>query len=185
MARMKTYQCPACEGRFQFMHHPSDEPPPRYCPLCGNDCEEGDTLGETLSTPHLSSEKARSVDGYYRATEEAADHRATMAESVFGLDKAEADQLRITNMRDNLREGDTTIAPVNNPVSQLVDANPSTFGFQQQAGLAYSAGVSQGPFPNAGARALNTVRAMHGAAGHTVTDRPALEMMQPGYRRRS
>ncbi len=173
----------------------SAESPPRYCKLCGHDCEADDAapLTQPLSAPHIARPIGRSVDATYRAAEEGADFRATYAREVMGLDADAANALRITDMQDHSRPGEVAVMPVVNPVSQFMDANPGTGGFDvgAQTYAAHSAAVQQGPFPNAGARAQQALRKQHAAftrdAGHkgaTMSDVPALETQQPGYRPR-
>ena len=182
MPRTLVYQCPDCNGRFNHIHDPSDSPPPDTCPLCHYDATP---LEQQLPMPRLSSARARSVDGHYRAMEEASDHRATLAQGM-GLSEAEAAGLRMTNMKDGLREGESAEITVNNEVSRQVEAAPSVWGFQQAQGVGYSNSVSQGAFPNAGAFAMqNIVRKTHQRLGNVVTDTPAIETQNPLYRRRT
>ena len=65
-------------------------------------------------------------------------------------------------------------------------------GFNPVNGVQYSSAVQQGRYPNAGARAMQGVRAFHqnftagaGHAGATTSDMPGLETQQPGYRKRA
>ena len=144
--------------------------------------------------PHIATGTAKNVDGYYKATEEGADHRAVMAQEMFGMDKADASVMRVTDMKDGMREGDIAAVPVQNSVTQMMQqvnqAQPNTMGHTSQ-GLNWSANTSQGPAPNAGLRAMRDVKNAHrkftqsaGHAGTVVSDVPALETQQPGYRRR-
>lgn len=190
MLKSITYLCPDCNGSFKQLIDRSCEQPPRFCALCGFDTQS--ELQEGVSSPHLAKTIGKATDGMYRAMEEGAQFRADIARENFGLDAEQASALKMTNMKDNLREGDTSDMPVNNPVSQTMEAAPSgMFGFQGGAGLGYSGAVSQGPHPNAGAHAQQAVRAQHakfttgaGHAGATVSNLPALETSAPNYRRR-
>jgi hypothetical protein len=53
-------------------------------------------------------------------------------------------------------------------------------------GAEYSTQVQSGPHPNIGATMITKARDFHGKLSHgmAVSDRPALETQQPGYRRR-
>lgn len=190
MPRMRTYRCSACEGQFDFMHHPADEPPPRFCPLCGFDTE-GEAPTPVLATPHLAGVAGKAGDAVWKAEQQGADFRADYAQHTMGLDKEAADQLRITDMKDNLRAGDTSNIPIVNPVSTFMAANPGLGGFANTDYSGHSSAVQSGPFPNAGAQAMAFVRGQHasftagaGHAGPVMSERPALETQQPGYRPR-
>jgi hypothetical protein len=175
------------------MHHPSVEadPVPRFCPRCGWDAED-EPPEPALTTPHIALSIKSTVDTMHREMEAGAEFRANIAMDKFGLDAAEASAMKLGDMKDNLRMGDTSDVPVNNPVSQVMSAAPQgMFGFQGAAGLGYSGAVTEGPFPNAGARAQSEVRRAHAeftrAAGHvgaTTSSMPALETLAPGYRQR-
>jgi hypothetical protein len=192
MARFKTYECPNCEKSFELFHMSNDEPPPRFCIHCAYDTENAVALVEPLSAPRIAKSVGKATDAVYRAEEEGSNFRADYAQQVFGLDKEAADAMRITNMRDNTRPGETAVMPVVNPVSQFMDANPGSAGFQSGAVNygAYSEAVRTGPgMRNAGRRAQIDVRNHHqqatvGHKGPTMSDVPALETQHPGYRPR-
>lgn len=172
-----------------------DEPAPRFCLHCGFDTEADDAppLSEPLAAPRIAKAIGKSVDATYRADEEGAAFRADYAQQVLGLDKEAADQLRMTNMRDNTKPGETAAIPIVNPVTQFMDANPGAAGFQggaQNYG-AYAEAVRTGPAPNAGRRAQIDVRKHHeqfaatsGHKGTVMSDAPALETLAPGYQPR-
>jgi len=195
MPRIRTYQCPSCVGRFSFTHHPSDEPPPRFCPLCGFDTEfDPDAMQQVLTAPHIGKPIAKLGDQTYRQLEAGSEFRAQMAMEQHGLDTEQANALKITNMRDNAHYGETSVVEVNNEVTRVmaqVQQMGGQVGYAAQTGLGYSSTVSTGPFPNAGARAQKALRAAHsdftagaGHSGTTVSDTPALETQMPGYRQR-
>ncbi len=190
----RRYRCPNCHRQFDYDHHPSivADPLPDWCPYedCGYSVEDA-TAG--IVAPHIGGASiVASVDNTIRGMEDGAEVRAQMA-IEHGMDPGEAAQLRLTNQRDNLRAGDTSDMPVVNDVTRAMAAMPAgSVGFQS-GGLGYSSTVSQGPFPNAGLRAMMEVRNAHervaarvtgGAGSGFVADRPALETLQPGYKRR-
>lgn len=199
MTKLSRYKCPGCEGEFEYMHHPNpkDDPAPRFCPLCGMDsqAEDSDYQAPTPTAPSLRSNREKSANATYRAMEEGSNFRAEMAREN-GLDTDAANGLKITDMKTNLREGDTADVAVNNEVTKQMDAinarAPGTVGFQgAESGIAYSQTVATGPHPNAGARAMVNLRSEHrkftagaGHAGATSSDAPALETQSPAYKRR-
>lgn len=199
----RRYQCPECSYEFNYDHHPSIEadPCPRYCARCGFDTEG--EYDPALVMPHLGRPIKQIVDGQHRQMEEGAQFRADIAREQFGLDAEAANELKMTNMKDGLREGDTSDMPVNNDITRIMEAPQAQgmFGFQGAAGLGYSGSVGPGatdasghllPYPNAGARAMQVVRSEHRKtvasmglpSADVVSDRPARETQHPGYRRR-
>lgn len=198
MPKLRTYQCNGTPKHpphvFTYLHHPSVEidPLPRYCGVCGFD-SEGEEPVETLSAPHIGKSIRGVVDTMHREMEQGAEHRANMAREHYGMDADDVRPMLETNMRDGLREGDTSeakLAP--SPVTQIMEtAPPGMFGFQGAQGVGYSGPVSEGMFPNAGARAQQAVRRRHsqftrdaGQVGATSSDLPAVETLAPGYRKR-
>jgi hypothetical protein len=188
-----SFLCPACTNTFKTIQDRED-PPPRFCPFCGYDSEGDELMTESVAAPHIGRPIKGIVDGQYRAMEQGSIDRANMAMDEFGLDTAAANEMKITNQKDGLREGDTSFIPVNNEVSRAIDhAPPGQFGFSGGAaqGLGYSASVATGPMPNAGGRTAAMVREKHrqftsmaGHSGATSSSNPALETTQPGYKAR-
>lgn len=192
----RRYRCPTCQGIFVYDHHPSIEADPlpdgSACPHCGFVAES--EYPAAVVSPHIAKSIRATVDNMHRDMEDGAAFRANMAREKFGLSEEEARQLVETNSLDNLREGDTSAVPVNNLVTQAIDANPQAYGWQGGAaqGAALSPQVQSGPFPNAGARAMAQIRAVHpsmvASTGHMAAAQsslPALETQAPGYRPRT
>lgn len=99
----RTYECPACLHRWEMMQD-RKEAPPKFCPDCGQKFAK--TLAAVPGTHSIGgSTKAKSVDETYRMLETAGDARARLAERD-GVPSAQARNLKITNMHDNMREGD-------------------------------------------------------------------------------
>jgi len=190
----KRYRCLSCSGVFAYDHHPSIEADPlptdEPCPHCGIIAD----VDAAVVAPHIGRPIARTVDNLHRDMEDGEKFRANVAMEKFGLSSEEARVMVATNSLDNLRQGDTSNIPVNNPVSRAIDAQPQTFGFSggaAQQGMAASPMVQSGAFPNAGLRAMMEVRAAHpgmvASSGHktaATSSLPALETQQPGYRQR-
>jgi DNA-directed RNA polymerase subunit RPC12/RpoP len=191
----KRYRCPECEGIFKYDHHPSIEADPlpedAACPHCGFASEA--EYPAAVVSPAIRRPIAANVDNMIRGMEDGAQHRANIAMEQYGLSTEEANQMKITNLKD-AREGEIAAMPVNNAVTAAIDSNPQAYGFQGGAaqGAALSPYVQAGPFPNAGLAAMNQIRQEHSAlvqrSGHQAvvsTSSPALETQQPGYRRRA
>lgn len=178
----RRYACPSCEREFTYDHHPSiaADPLPRYCPRCGFD-SSGEFETPPVA-PYIATGAGQRGDNLQRAQEEGAEFRSQIAQEKFGLDPEAARMLK-----------DTSTAPVNNAVSQAMAAMPvGTVGFNPTNSADYTGPVSQGRYPNAGARAMQEVRAQHqaftataGHAGPTSSELPALETQNPNYRRRA
>ncbi len=137
------YQCPDCEAEFTFMHHPSDEPPPDYCPKCGN------FMGtEPIQLPsfiNIKSQRTKNADKTYRDMETGSETRQQLAAEMTGLDKADFNSLKITDLKDNLKPGDIVAKLPPNPVSEMMDARKGdpNIGFVETAvGAQY--GVPEG-----------------------------------------
>ena len=187
------YRCPECGGVFVYDHHPSMEADPlpddAACPHCSYRAAE---YPRAVVAPHIGRPIRATVDNLMRDMEDGAEFRANIAREQMGLSEQEAMALKVTDARDNLREGDIAAAPVHNDVTRAMEAQPQNFGFQASAqGAAYSGAVQGGPFPNAGLHALNKVREMHprlvSSTGHGAvvsTSNPDLGTLQPGYRKR-
>src|SRR5690349_4958424 len=132
MARFIVYECPDCRGRFRWLHHPSDAPPPERCQCCGawmSDDEPPIEVFEPAAPMIRKNVYAKSIDQTYREMERQSADRANEAASILedsynaqphdeefsGLLKAtQAEQvaqikseLKITNMADpsSTREG--------------------------------------------------------------------------------
>lgn len=198
MPKMRTYQCPGHGAHpahtFTYLHHPSVEsdPLPRFCGVCGYD-SEGEEVAEALALPHIGKQIRATVDNMQRQMEDGAQFRADMAQEKFGFDSDDVRIMKETDMRDGLRQGDTSDAPLApSPVTQVMDAAPvGMFGFQGAQGLGYSGAVAEGPHPNMGARSQSMLRKHHaqatansGMVGAATSTLPALETTNPNYRMR-
>ena len=173
-------RCTECREKFPFdpkakMHR---------CPNCGVrwDVEVDD---DVIIMPAFLSAKSKSVDHVYREMERTSEVRVEAAAEMAGTSKEEMSSLRITNMSDKRESGVMSAIPVRNTVTDFMAQNPNVGGFQGANGVAFSGAVQTGPTPNAGARMRTALQAAHGErTGGAVSDRPGLETLQPGYRRR-
>lgn len=174
-------KCPSCRGSFAW--NPK-EGMPDLCELCGERVGH-DTDDDIVFCPAIrTNAKTRSVDEVYRQMEAGSVTRAQIAAEMTGASVSEMSGLKITNMKDNQRAGDIAASLPSNPVSELMASKPQQFGFQGGSGLGFSGPVSSGPEPSKGARTRTALQNIHQSMGFGVSDRPANETYQPGYRRR-
>lgn len=160
---------------------------PDECPVCnqhiGHDRADDDIVMPSIGR---AREALKADESVYRSIEQASENRAALAASQLNVPKHEMSDLKITDLRPTTRPGDIAAPPVINPVSQFMQQNPNVGGFKGVDGAQYSPAVMSGPEPNAGARARTMIQSFHGdlTKGFAVSDTPALETQQPGYRRR-
>lgn len=176
-------RCPAC--RVTFPWDPA-KGFPEFCPntLCetriAHDREDSDVVMPFVRT----SAKTKVIDRTYREMETASEHRAIAAAEMAGVPVSEMSDLKITNLRSTTHEGDVAAVPVNNEVSRFMDQTGAG-GFNAPNPVEYGTNVQVGPYPNAGAHMRTAVQAHHSrSVPGGVSERPANETLQPGYRRR-
>lgn len=148
MARFVTYQCPDCEGVFRWLRHPSDEPPPNYCPKCGSNMTAEPTF--VPLAPHIARSISKTADNVYRQMENASAANMEAAAEIGGGDAADYAALKINDLADYLKPGDVAAKMPANPVSQHM-TNTGQGGFQPgMTGAEYAANVKIGAFPRQG-----------------------------------
>lgn len=146
MPRLVTYRCPECQGTFDFLHHPSDEPPPNECQICHASFSDEP---EKAFVPkiNIGTAKGKIPDRLYRDMEKGSEIRAEMAAEVGGGSASDYSALKITDMNDNLRQGDmaakmNTAAAVRNlsqfgaPVGLQTSINAPLYREQARSGPA-------------------------------------------------
>lgn len=177
-------RCPVCRKAFRF--DPATERMPDNCRL--KEC--GASMGripddDVISMPSIRTGKMKSFDSLYRDMETSSERRAEHAAEMAGVPVSEMSGLKITNLQDHRHEGDIA-APELEPsdVTRFMEA--TGIGGFQGGGVQYSGAVQQGPFPNSGARTRTALQESFTQAtgGRATSERPALETVQPGYRRR-
>ena len=179
-------KCPHCEIKFRCEFGSKDGSGwPDYCPnpKCGVYMGVDDKAEVVM--PMILHGPSKTYDRVYREMEAGSEFRAQKAASELGVPVSEVSSLKITDMKDNVKEGEDSVKEVVNPVSTFMKQT-GVGGFMGTQGAGYSGAVQSGPFANAGARTMTAVRQTHAHATNFagVGDRPALETMQPGYRRR-
>lgn len=191
MAVTFIYSCPGTHEhpphQFRFCHIPDRErdPLPRYCAVCSYD-SQAETFTREMSAPHIEKSIRRAGDATFRQMEGQAEERMDMAAEMTGMDRGEFNDLKITDIKDNLREGDTADVTVNNDVSRAIEADTTNYGFRPQlapmAGgggghvpdalgntpLGYSSMTTQGPHAYAGAKAATMVGNYHRKNSHNI-----------------
>lgn len=181
----RKYVCPECQGAFTFMHHPVDEPPPRFCPLCAYDSHSEDLPLPFIAgivAPHVKNRViVQAVDQTYRQMEAGADHQIQEAARMTGLDASEFANMKITDMKDNLREGDIAAVPVDNTVSRAMAAAPGITGFQGANAMGFAASAHTGSDAHAGAKTAGMLRQAHAQKhGNAVFEVPTAETIKRG-----
>lgn len=142
-------QCVHCAETF--IHRGDDLPD--ECPLCH--CYIGSDGKPTVAAPMISLGKHRAPDKLYRAMETGADHRMHMAAELTGQPVSEFSSMKMTNMKSDIREGDTTFMPSTPP------AIPNMGQSMGQVDPNIVAGLKRGPAQGAGANQLGVVQRFH------------------------
>lgn len=174
--------CSDCRGRFRWDINGGN---PKFCVKCGasfgNDPDDDDVCMPAFLTP-----KGRGPDDVYRAMEKGSEFRAQHAADKLGVPVSEMSDLKITDFNNR------TPAPVNNAVTQAMAMAPNLTGAVGSQGVEYSGAVQSGPYPNAGARMRSIIHGQHASEvtkfglplNNISSEMPAVETLQPGYRRR-
>lgn len=167
---------------FKIPWNPLDAKP-TVCPKCETN-NSSDRDDDDIVMPFIRT-KSPGIDRVYRQMEAGSEQRATMAAEMAGVPVAEMSDLKITNLRDTPRQGDVAAVPVQNEVTRFMAATGQG-GFRGGDGLGYSGAVQQGPFANSGAKMRTALQGHHASLsrGSAVSDTPAIETTQAGYRRR-
>ena len=173
-------RCPKCRQTFPWADPAKGFPD--ECELCGEYI--GSKGNDEVSLPAFLSPKTKRSDDVYRQTEKGSETRVQLAAEAAGCSPEDMSSLKITNLNDR-RDAETMAiaAPVNAVTQHMAAMNHTPW---RSNGAEYSGQVQSGPFPNAGAKTRTAIQSQHAqmAGSGAVSDRPALEVLQPGYRRR-
>jgi len=158
-----TLRCPDCAHRWKQVL-PADAKMPEYCPSCGHYIGPDDPEAVPQKIAIGGSAIARAADQTYRQLEESSAARAEMLGDP---------ALKITNMRDHVREGETCAMPVQNAVTQYQDSIGATnFSQTIMAGTPAETSVGQiltmakmGQERTTGARGLKWIQDAGGPEG--------------------
>lgn len=139
---MRTFACDGGgkleEHTFELMQHREDGPP-GFCPMCGAKVGNVVPLPAKVSIGGKAITKA--VDQTYRAIEASSAERAELAGNP---------AIKVTNMKDHLREGDVAAILPNNSVTQWMDTAAragASYGFGGGAMSGVSFDSSPTPVP--------------------------------------
>jgi len=161
MPVIRTYQCPDCEGCFDHMHLRSVDEPPAHCVLCGSNMTGA---SPQLSAPHIARSIGKVADNVYRSMEDSSAHRAELAAEALGESVSEMGAMRITNMRDDARAGETSVMAAPTPVTQFMNQTGLGGHVNSMAAQDYARSTQVGPYAGAGMNALDNVKRNHAAA---------------------
>ena len=153
MAGKIMVRCPRCRGRFKWAGKF-----PTHCPMPGCDYEAPELDDTVICMPSLRGAAMKSNDQVYRDIEKSSEVRAQMAAEAAGVPVSEMSNLKVTNMRDDVRTGETYAMPVRNAVTQQMDIirrNGGSVGFGTQAQAFAQQAQSQAP--KAGINASDSV----------------------------
>ena len=174
VSKSVVYRCPGCEGQFRYFHHPDVEsdPAPRFCPMCGYDTEADDVVvkwPKAVVAPHIAQAIGKIGDQTYRQIEAGSEARAQAAADMLGVPKSEMSGMKVTDLNDNLREGDVAAKMPVNPVSQAMQTQPGTTGWRGGPEMAqYAASIHAGPDSHAGLHAKTMISNYHQTNAHQI-----------------
>lgn len=166
MAVYRAYQCASCAGKFRWLHHPNDEPPPANCPLCG--AATGDVVESFIpQAPAIQGVHAIAGDQVYRAMEASSAARAEMMAEVGGGSASDYAHTKITDLKDNTHEGEVSaVMPSTNEVRAFMQQHggAAPIGVQANAqARAYATQAHTGYAPYQGLKSQLTVNRVHGS----------------------
>lgn len=187
-------RCLACMGYFKVGDL---DDVPTDCPQCGafiNQKEMPEVAAPALFL--MGGERTRVIDKVYTDAEKASEVRMERAaEMTPGAQKSDFADLKITNYRSGMGEGESAVpAPqVSKEFANNVAALKSG-GVQVQNNMvdlsgqtaAFSTQTRSGPEPNAGVRAMDRLRGAHRnnvdpRMNGAISSIPALETQSPTY----
>ena len=171
-------RCTECREKFPY----DAKAKMLRCPNCGVRWDE-DFDDTVISMPALRGLASKSADQVYRDIERTSEVRMQAAADMAGVPASEMSGLKITNLSDRREAGVMSAIPVRNSVTEFMQANPNAGGFRGAEGVDFSGAVQTGPSPNVGAKMRTALQGYHAQTTNgAVSDRPALETLQPGYR---
>jgi len=166
------YQCPDCGGKFRWLF---GEAPPNFCPLCAAYVGENEATEFVPKAPAIRTAAGQIPDKLFRQMETASIERAEQARDIAGGDRVDYSHMHITNMRDNLREGDVAAIVPSSPVRRFMERHSSNSPVGMQGsptaeGFA-AAAHADGIYPHAGASAAGQVQDFHMRAARAMQAR--------------
>ncbi len=171
-------RCLLCREAFRW---DTNDGWPSHCPECHGYI--GSDGNDEVVAPFISKAQNKNPDRVYRDMEAKASFRAQQAAEMMGSSDAEVSHLKMTDMKDNLRQGDMAFSNNLTPQQQAMEQQmtPATQSF----GLQASAGTNVGPVPRAGTNFIqNVLKPNHfrRSGGAPVTNHPSIEFWKPAGR---
>src|ERR1700722_1575956 len=118
-------KCPGCKQKIKWLV----DDPPEDCPACDYRLAS-DRADDDIPMPNILTLANRSVDGVYKMMEKSSEDRVYAAAEQAGCDPVDMAGLKITNLRDNMKQGEIAAMPVVNDLTKHMDAmrarNPNT-----------------------------------------------------------
>jgi hypothetical protein len=172
-------RCLVCREAFRW---DATHGMPDNCPICREYI--GSDGKDEVAAPFISMAHRKGPDRLYRDMEAKSEYRAQQAAAMAGMSAAEVSHLKMTDMKDGLREGDTAFKPIVNDVTRAMDTAPQQTGFApqaQQIGLMASQGTRAGPYPRAGMGTIQALRQTHNRELRgPVSDMTGMGIQVPG-----
>jgi hypothetical protein len=157
-------KCNFCQETFTHIGNSF----PRNCPLCF--AYVGLDGKPEVNLPFLSKAVNKTPDVLNRQMETMANDRRYLAAEMTGNPVSDFDSMKHTNMRDGLKEGDTSFVPIKQNAPEELKA---TFGNGAggQVDPAILQGVRSGGNPNYGSKQIPSVNQWHRQNAHRVVTR--------------
>lgn len=179
-----TCRCPDCGEKFKVPH---GESLPNFCPLCGS--YVGIDPNFVPTRMNIGTVTGLSGDWAYRKAEADSEARAEVArpqieaqlvaqgvpvEEAQRQAAVRANEIKVTNLRDNIRDGEVAAIAPNNVVSQVANSIPGFSYFQGGSGASPG---GKADFNESGFRALSVIQ----GARSTTPSVPSAAGMQGGF----
>lgn len=196
MQYLISVQCPDCGAKWRI---PKGEEFPAFCPKNGCQLSVPDP-DFVPSRMNIRSVQSQSADYTFRKYEADSIARAEQAKPMIeqqlvdaGLPREEAqrqaevhsNELKVTNLRDNIREGETAAVPVSNTVTHVQDAMSAAGMWQGnfQGGFAGAASAGPAPFHESGAKSMFAIQAGKGGGGQAPAPAASVAGLSAGFGR--
>lgn len=153
-------RCPKCRQAFKWI---ASDGFPDNCKICQEPIG-GNRDDDDIVMPFVRSPKTDRTDKVYRDMERGSEVRAQLGAEAAGCSVSDMSALKMTNMKDNQREGD--IAVVMTPTKddgKFFQPNGAEYGAGTASGAVTVNGqVTTGIQPRAGITAMNKIQGIMG-----------------------
>jgi hypothetical protein len=150
-------RCLVCREAFRW---DASQGMPEYCPIPTCGAYIGSDGKDEVAAPFISTFRGKNPDRLYRDMEAKSEFRAQQAAEMSGLSTSEVSHLRMTDMKDGMRQGDTAFTDNMTPQQRAMAAQMAPA--QGSLGLQASQGTNIGPYPRAGMQQIQKLRQTHG-----------------------